>query len=39
MKRKQRLSAADLKPWLLDGIALFACAVVIVAFALTPAGV
>jgi hypothetical protein len=39
MKRKHTIAPGGFSPWLLDGLALAACAVIVVAFALAPAGI
>jgi hypothetical protein len=39
MKRRHDIAPHGAAPWLLDGLALAACAVIVFAFALAPAGI
>jgi hypothetical protein len=39
MKRKNGIAPGGFLPWLLDGVALAACAVIVFAFALAPTGI
>ncbi len=39
MKRNRKIAPGGVTPWLLDGLALAACAAIVFAFALAPAGV
>ncbi len=39
MRRRNSIAPGGFSPWLLDGLALAACAVIVFAFALAPAGI
>lgn len=39
MKRNRHIEPRGLMPWLLDGVALAACAAIVFAVALAPAGI